>query len=60
MSPTLTAPPLRGNTIGSSENGFVVAEWQDPGGAAGERRLIAPLHLHHHDDEIWYVLEGKL
>ncbi|HET7841564.1 MAG TPA: cupin domain-containing protein [Terriglobia bacterium] len=60
MSRSLTAPPLGGNTIGSGEDGLVVAEWQDPGGPVGERRLIAPPHLHHHDDEIWYVLEGTL
>jgi quercetin dioxygenase-like cupin family protein len=24
----------------------------------GEPRLIAPLHVHHGDDEAWYVLEG--
>jgi mannose-6-phosphate isomerase-like protein (cupin superfamily) len=58
-SPTL-APRLLGNTIGSMAEGFVVAEWQDLGGSANERRLIAPLHLHHRDDEVWYVLEGTL
>ena len=26
----------------------------------GPPRLIAPLHLHRHDDEAWYVLEGTL
>jgi mannose-6-phosphate isomerase-like protein (cupin superfamily) len=60
MSTPTIAPPLQGNTIGSTAEGFVVAEWQDPGGAVNERRLIAPLHLHHRDDEIWYVLEGTL
>jgi mannose-6-phosphate isomerase-like protein (cupin superfamily) len=60
MSLPVIAPPLLGNTIGSTTEGFVVAEWQDPGGSANERRLIAPLHLHHRDDEIWYVLEGIL
>ena len=58
-SPT-PAPPLLGNTIGSIADGFVVVEWQDAGGPANERRLIAPLHLHHRDDEVWYVLEGTL
>jgi mannose-6-phosphate isomerase-like protein (cupin superfamily) len=58
-SPT-PAPPLLGNTIGSTADGFVVAEWQDAGGPVNERRLIAPLHLHHRDDEVWYVLEGTL
>jgi uncharacterized cupin superfamily protein len=40
---------------------FVVAEWSDPGGPPDTApRLIAPLHLHHADDEAWYVLEGVL
>jgi mannose-6-phosphate isomerase-like protein (cupin superfamily) len=54
------APLLVGNTIASNSDGFVIAEWKDAGGHAGERRLIAPVHLHHHDDEAWYVLEGRL
>jgi uncharacterized cupin superfamily protein len=58
MGSPILAPALRGNMIGSA--GFVVAEWQDPGGHGGERRLIAPLHLHRRDDELWYVLEGTL
>jgi uncharacterized cupin superfamily protein len=39
---------------------FVIAEWRDAGGPPGPPRLIAPWHLHHHDDEAWYVLEGTL
>jgi mannose-6-phosphate isomerase-like protein (cupin superfamily) len=58
-SPTI-APPLAGNTLGSGANNFVIAEWRDPGGPVGERRLIAPPHVHHNDDEAWYVLEGAL
>jgi mannose-6-phosphate isomerase-like protein (cupin superfamily) len=60
MSSLTFAPSLLGNTVGSATEGVVVAEWQDPGGPSKERRLIAPLHLHHADDEIWYVLEGTL
>jgi len=58
-SPTI-APPLAGNTLGSGDNNFVIAEWRDAGGPVGERRLIAPPHVHHNDDEAWYVLEGAL
>jgi oxalate decarboxylase/phosphoglucose isomerase-like protein (cupin superfamily) len=54
------APPLAGRVIGSAGDAFVVAEWRDPGGPPGPPRLIAPRHLHHHDDEAWYVLEGTL
>src|SRR5882672_11743790 len=60
MSSLILAPPLSGNTIGSTSDNFVIAEWQDPGGPVGEKRLIAPLHLHQRDDEAWYVLEGTL
>jgi mannose-6-phosphate isomerase-like protein (cupin superfamily) len=58
-SPTI-APPLAGNVIGSVANDFVIAEWRDAGGPAGPPRYIAPPHVHHHDDEAWYVLEGVL
>jgi uncharacterized cupin superfamily protein len=36
----------------------VVVEWTAP--PAAEREEIAPRHVHHEDDEIWYVLEGAL
>jgi len=55
---------LAGQTLGSAENSFVIAEWSDPGAPSGSEasppRWIAPLHLHRNDDEGWYVLEGKL
>jgi mannose-6-phosphate isomerase-like protein (cupin superfamily) len=60
MNPSNIAPPLAGHTLGSTNDDFVVAEWRDPGGPAGPPRLIAPMHLHHEDDEAWYVLEGTL
>ena len=46
--------------MGSANDDFVVAEWRDPGGPPGPPRYIAPLHLHHHDDEAWYVVAGVL
>jgi mannose-6-phosphate isomerase-like protein (cupin superfamily) len=39
---------------------LVLAEWTDPGGGEDPPRYIAPLHVHHEDDEAWYVLEGAL
>src|SRR5579864_8212225 len=60
MSALSTASSLAGRVIGSVENNFVIAEWQDPGGRPGPPRLIAPPHVHHSDDEAWYVLEGTL
>jgi mannose-6-phosphate isomerase-like protein (cupin superfamily) len=56
----MVAPPLAGNTLGSGTGSFLVTEWRDAGGPAGERRLIAPPHIHHHDDDAWYVLKGAL
>ncbi|HVT96965.1 MAG TPA: cupin domain-containing protein [Acidobacteriaceae bacterium] len=58
---TLFAPLLAGNTLGSAVNSFVIAEWSAEGTPAGsEPQSQAPLHLHHSDDEAWYVLEGSL
>jgi mannose-6-phosphate isomerase-like protein (cupin superfamily) len=60
MQASIVAPLLRGKSVGSSDSDFVVAEWQDAGGVSGKPRLIAPLHVHHKDDEAWYVLQGVL
>ena len=46
--------------MGEFSDDFVVAEWKDAGGTPDPPRLIAPLHVHHRDDEGWYVLEGTL
>ena len=54
------APPLAGNVLGSLKENFIIAEWRDPGGPPAPPRLIAPPHVHFHDDEAWYVLEGSL
>jgi mannose-6-phosphate isomerase-like protein (cupin superfamily) len=54
------APLLAGSILGSANDSFVIAEWQDAGGPPGPPRLIAPRHVHHKDDEAWYVLEGIL
>jgi mannose-6-phosphate isomerase-like protein (cupin superfamily) len=56
----LYAPRLAGGTIGSADTSIVVAEWADPGGGHQPPCYIAPLHIHHEDDEAWYVLEGTL
>lgn len=39
---------------------MVLVEWSDPGGVTSRDRPIAGLHVHHQDDEAWYVLEGRL
>ena len=47
---------LAGSTIGSAADSFVIAEWTAEVGD----HWIAPLHVHHSDDEAWYVLSGTL
>jgi mannose-6-phosphate isomerase-like protein (cupin superfamily) len=54
----LLASPLAGDELGSPSGDFVVVEWSDSGRGGWE--WIAPLHVHHEDDEAWYVLEGTL
>jgi mannose-6-phosphate isomerase-like protein (cupin superfamily) len=49
---------LAGGQLGGPENDFVVVEWTDLGDSGYD--WIAPLHVHHADDEAWYVLEGAL
>ena len=56
----LFAAPLAGEGIGDSAASIVVVEWTDPGGGSDPPRYIAPLHVHHDDDEAWYVLDGAL
>ncbi len=60
MNQSSIAPLLVGNILGSPNNSFVIAEWQDAGGPTDPPRLIAPRHVHNRDDEAWYVLEGTL
>ena len=52
--------PLRDGPAGLPGGQFVLVEWDDPGGVTGQERPIAGLHVHHEDDEAWYVLEGRL
>jgi mannose-6-phosphate isomerase-like protein (cupin superfamily) len=47
---------LTGKTLGSSGDDFVIVKWK---AEVGEH-WIAPLHVHHDDDEAWYVLSGTL
>jgi mannose-6-phosphate isomerase-like protein (cupin superfamily) len=54
------APPLAAGPAGLPDGDFVMVEWGDPGGVTGPDRPIAGLHVHHEDDESWYVLEGTL
>ena len=49
---------LAGMQIGGAGSDFVIVEWTDTG--ESEWEWIAPLHVHHADDEAWYVLDGVL
>jgi len=49
---------LADGELGGAESDFVIVEWADQGDSDWE--WIAPLHVHHRDDEAWYVLEGVL
>ena len=60
MSQPIVAEPLAGRVMGTAQDAFVVAEWRDAGGPPGPPRFIAPMHIHHRDDEAWYVVEGTL
>ena len=50
--------PLAGRELGGPNSDFVMVEWSVSG--ESEWEWIAPLHVHHADDEAWYVLEGVL
>ena len=50
--------PLAGTQLGGPDADFVIVEWSDSG--ESEWEWIAPLHIHHADDEAWYVLDGAL
>ena len=51
-------PSLLGEQLGGPDSDFVVVEWTDAG--ESEWEWIASLHVHHADDEAWYVLDGAL
>jgi mannose-6-phosphate isomerase-like protein (cupin superfamily) len=52
----MLAVPLAGSALGVSGDDFVLVQWTAEVGD----HWIAPLHVHHSDDEAWYVLRGKL
>jgi mannose-6-phosphate isomerase-like protein (cupin superfamily) len=52
----MRAEPLAGGVLGGPGDGFVLAQWTAEVG----KHWIAPLHVHHEDDEAWYLLRGRL
>jgi mannose-6-phosphate isomerase-like protein (cupin superfamily) len=59
-SKALFSAHLAGTVLEAAGSSIVVAEWGDQGGGQEPPMYIAPLHVHHEDDEAWYVLEGTL
>ena len=53
----MDAPPLRDRRLEGED--FVVVEWR-AGTDTSRERPVAGLHVHHEDDEAWFVLEGTL
>lgn len=52
---------VNGQPLEPEGSKLTIAEWTAPGTPLGDTHLlIAPLHIHHNDDEAWYVLEGTL
>ena len=45
-----------GSRLGGSDDDFVIMQWTAEVGD----HWIAPVHVHHEDDEAWYVLRGTL
>ena len=56
----VSAVPLLGRTIAPAGSGLVLAEWQAAGRTSDQVAWQAPLHVHHEDDEAWYVLDGTM
>jgi len=48
--------PLARSRLDCPGDDFVLVQWV----AEVTDQWIAPLHVHHEDDEAWYVLRGKL
>lgn len=52
---------LNGIPLQPADSRLAIAEWTAEGTKSGQAPvMIAPLHVHHKDDEVWYVLEGSL
>jgi mannose-6-phosphate isomerase-like protein (cupin superfamily) len=71
MGGTMSLPPpghvattrLSGDAkLAPGGSGLVLAEWTAPPGTGSvdDPPYQAPLHIHHDEDEAWYVLDGRL
>lgn len=60
MTHPLSIISLQGHVLEAGASDLVLAEWTDEGGGQQPPLLLAPRHVHHADDEAFYVLEGTL
>jgi mannose-6-phosphate isomerase-like protein (cupin superfamily) len=51
---------MAGQVLQTASSDLVLAEWTDDGGGHAPPLLVAPRHVHHADDEAFYVLDGQL
>lgn len=51
---------LWGRKLAPEGSKLVLTEWTIEGGSTTDPQWMAPLHIHHDDDEAWYVIEGSL
>lgn len=56
----LVSAPLSDRPLAPIGSDFVLVEWTDTGGGFDPPQTMAPRHVHHADDEAFYVLEGTL
>ncbi len=52
--------PLLHHTLRHDHANLAIEEGELEGAKPGERMLIAPFHIHHSDDELFYVLSGEI
>lgn len=52
--------PLMNGSIRHPDADIVLAEGEIEGHTGPDRLLIAPYHIHHKDEELFYVLSGRI
>lgn len=52
--------PLSNGSLRHPKADIVLVEGEIEGSTGNERLLIAPYHMHHSDEEIFYILSGRI
>lgn len=60
LSHSLVSSPLADAILAPDGSDLVLVEWTDGEGGTEPPMSLAPRHVHHADDEAFYVLEGSL